>query len=190
MKKINLTIGFIFLTITAIGILIFLPNPLGTKVLSEAKARGLLPYTTDEAITLAYERCGSCHDEDKITKYCARCGPPFVVVANFMKKYVEVTNSQGGSFRPFTEAELSTIVQVWNGLVGNWEADWRDKDLKKILKNDKGLLKLLETPLEKRPIEMALRDKSAPGSYKEYEQGGGGAWDPRWGPEQEKGARK
>ena len=131
-------------------------------------------------MTLAYDRCGGCHEEEKITKYCARCGPPFIVVANFMKKYVEVTNSQGGSIRPFTSPELVAIIQVWNGLVGNWEKDWRKEDLERLLKHDPELLALLNTPAEKRPIEMALQDKSAPGSYKEYEQGKGGVKDPRW----------
>lgn len=162
------------------GVLLLTPNPLGARVLSEAKARGVLAYTADEAVSLAYNRCSGCHEEDKITKYCARCGPPFIVVANFMNKYVEVTNSRGGAIRPFTSPELVAIIQVWNGLVGNWEADWRHEDLKRLLKSDKALLALLETPLEKRPIEMALKDKSAPGSYKEYEQGKGGVLDPRW----------
>ena len=36
--------------------------------------------------------------------------------------------------RPFSDAELTAIVQVWNALVGNWEGDWRQKDIKRMLR--------------------------------------------------------
>lgn len=150
----------------AIAVLI-IPNPLGTKVLAEAKYQGYIPYTVEEAVTIAYSRCSACHSADKMLKYCARCGPPFIVVSHSMKKYVELTNQKGGNFRPFSDAEAVAITQVWNGLVGNWEAGWGEKNIKKLLQGDTALIRLYETPLESRPIEMALKNKSAPGAHKE-----------------------
>jgi len=84
-----------------------------------------------------------------------------------MKKYVELTNQKGGNFRPFSDAELVAITQAWNGLVGNWEAGWGEKNIKKLLQGDAALIHLFETPLEGRPIESALKNKSAPGAHKE-----------------------
>ena len=174
MKKIGVIIALLLL-VGAMGVagVVFVPNALGTGLLREAKARGYLPYSPEEAVAMAYDRCGGCHEDEKILKYCARCGPPFIVVANFMKKYVDVANSQGASIPPFTTAELTAIIQVWNGLVGNWEKDWRQEDLKHLLRGDQVMIDLLETPVEKRPIESVLRDTSAPGSYKSVDQSGG-----------------
>jgi hypothetical protein len=59
------------------------------------------------------------------------------------------------------------ITQVWNGLVGNWEPDWGNKDINKLLQGDQALIRLAETPVDQRPIEMALKNKRAPGSHKE-----------------------
>jgi hypothetical protein len=165
-----LTVGLVVLAIVAIaGIVVFVPNPVGQKIVSEAKAQGYLAYTPEEAIELAYERCSTCHSEQQILLYCSRCGPPFIVVAHFMKKYVEVMNQQGNgtTIEQFTGPELLAITQVWNGLIGNWESDWPRKDLKKLLGDDKALIGLLETPVAQRPIEFQLKDHSAPGSYKE-----------------------
>ncbi len=151
------------------GLLLFIPNPLGEQIITEAKAKGYLAYTPEEAIDLAYRRCSTCHSEQKIILYCARCGPPFIVVTHFMKKYVELMNLQGNGavVEQFTDAELLAITQVWNGLIGNWESDWPRKDLKKLLGRDRALIRLLETPVAQRPIEAMLKDRSAPGSYKE-----------------------
>lgn len=158
--------------VSAVG-MILIPNPLGTKVLAMVKAQGYLEYTPEEATRLAYNRCGGCHEVEKITKYCARCGPPFIIVANFMKKFIDVANAQSATqIDQFTNAELVAIIQVWNGLIGNWEADWRTEDLKKLLSTNPGLIPLLETPPQQRPIENALKGKAAPGSYKNYESGG------------------
>jgi hypothetical protein len=87
-----------------------------------------------------------------------------------MKKYIELANLDGNHVAPLTDAEVVAITQVWNGLIGNWEADWRLQDITKLLDNDEALIRLLNTPLEARMIEMALADKSAPGSYKEQTQ--------------------
>ena len=167
MKKYKLVAGlFILVMVTAIGA-VAIPNPLGAQILAEAKSRGYLAYTPDEAITLAYSRCTTCHPAEKILKYCARCGPPFIVVSHSMKKYTELMIQRGEPFKPFSDAEVVAITQVWNGLVGNWEPDWGSKDIHKLLQGDQALIRLAETPIEKRPIEMALKNKHAPGSHKE-----------------------
>ncbi|EKD98518.1 MAG: hypothetical protein ACD_23C00393G0001, partial [uncultured bacterium] len=76
MKKYGWAVGlFIFVIVAAVGA-VAIPNPLSAQILTEAKYRGYLPYTTDEAITLAYQRCTTCHPADKMLKYCSRCGPP------------------------------------------------------------------------------------------------------------------
>ncbi len=167
MKTYKLVVGlFIFVTVAAIGA-VAIPNPLGAQILSEAKYRGYLSYTPDEAITLAYSRCTTCHNAEKILKYCSRCGPPFIVVSHSMKKYTELMNLKGGNFKQFSDAESVAITQVWNGLVGNWEPDWGSKDIHKLLQGDQALIRLAETPLTARPIELALKNKHAPGSHKE-----------------------
>lgn len=157
---------FIFVIVAATGA-VLIPNPLGAQILAEAKYRGYLAYTPDEAVTLAYNRCTTCHPAEKMLKYCSRCGPPFVVVSHSMKKYTELMIQKGGAFRPFSDAEVVAITQVWNGLVGNWEPDWGTKDINKLLQGDQALIRLAETPIEKRPIETALKNKQAPGSHKE-----------------------
>ena len=167
MKKCKSIAGlFILVIVAAIGA-VAIPNPLGKHILAEAKYRGYLPYTTDEAVTLAYDRCTACHPAEKMTKYCARCGPPFIVVSHSMKKYVELMIQKGEPFKPFSDAETIAITQVWNGLVGNWEPDWGSKDIHKLLQGDQALIRLAETPLAERPIELALKNKHAPGSHKE-----------------------
>ncbi|MBI3157216.1 MAG: hypothetical protein HYZ20_17690 [Burkholderiales bacterium] len=154
------------LVVAAVGMLV-VPNPLGAKVLAEAKYRGLVAYTPDEAVTIAYTRCSGCHGAEKMLKYCARCGPPFIVVTQSMKKYVELTNQKHETVRPFSDSEAVAITQAWNGLIGNWEAGWGEKNLRRLLQGDVALTRLLETPADARPIELALKNKSAPGSYPE-----------------------
>ena|SRR3989338_4855299 len=167
MKIYARAVGLIILVmVAAIGIAV-IPNPLGRQLLDEAKYRGYLDYSTDEAVTLAYTRCTTCHPAEKMLKYCSRCGPPFIVVSQSMKKYTELMNQKGGNFKPFSDAEAIAITQAWNGLVGNWEPDWASKDIKKLLQGDQALIRLAETPIEKRPIELALKNKYAPGSHKE-----------------------
>ncbi len=171
MKKRLFVVALLLLAVLggAGTLIFFVPNPVGEKIITEAKAKGYLSYTPEEAIDLAYERCSGCHSEQKILLYCSRCGPPFIVVAHFMKRYVEIMNQQsnGISVEQFTDAELLAITQVWNGLIGNWENDWPREDLKKLLGGNRSLMRLLETPVAQRPIEAKLKDRSAPGSYKE-----------------------
>ncbi len=164
--------GLPLFLIAVIAGLFLVPNTVGTQMLALAKAKGLLAYTPEEATELAYSRCTTCHGADKVLQYCSRCGPPFVVVAHSMKKFVELANLKIEIVKPFSDAELIAITQVWNALVGNWEGDWRQQDIKKLLRGDEALIGLAETPLEERPIEWALKDKTAPGSYKEIQSFG------------------
>jgi uncharacterized cupin superfamily protein len=84
-----------------------------------------------------------------------------------MKKYIEVMNKNGADYRQLSDSESVAIAQVWNALVGNWEHDFRQKDLIKMLQGDVALIKLVKTPKEERPIEAALKGKKAPGAYRE-----------------------
>lgn len=167
MKKYKLAAGLFILVIVVAIAAMAIPNPLSRLVMAEAKYRGYVPYTTDEAVTLAYTRCTTCHPAEKMLKYCSRCGPPFIVVTHSMKKYTELMIQKGGQFKPFSDAEAIAITQVWNGLVGNWEPDWGSKDVHKLLQGDQALIRLAETPVNERPIEAALINKQAPGSHKE-----------------------
>lgn len=167
MKRVWWILAVPLALVVAAGGMLVVPNPLGAKVLAEAKYRGLVAYTSDEAVTIAYTRCSGCHGAEKMLKYCARCGPPFIVVTQSMKKYVELTNQRQPTVRPFSDAEAVAITQAWNGLVGNWEAGWGEKNLRRLLQGDPALTRLLETPADARPIELALKNKSAPGSYPE-----------------------
>lgn len=160
-------VGSLLLLLVGIGLGLSRPTPWRDALFDMARAHGLFSYTSDEALALAYRRCSGCHEIDKVTKYCARCGPPFIVVTHFMKKYIEIAQSQGGIIPQLTDAELVAITQVWNGLVGNWEGDWRPQDLQKLLAENQPLLALLATPVDNRPIETALKNNNAPGSYKE-----------------------
>ena len=66
-----------------------------------------------------------------------------------------------------TDAEGVAIAQAWNALIGNWEEGWRKEDLKRLMKKDEALKKLLDTPPSQRKIETALYKKSVPGAHKE-----------------------
>lgn len=139
------------------------------KIVSSLKAKGCIEFTPDEAVTLAYSKCGTCHNIDKITKYCFRCGPPFIVVVHNMKKLTALERQKPGreGLPDFTDAESVAIAQVWNALIGNWEEGWRKEDMEKLLKGDEALIKLLHTPQTSRKIELALYRKSIPGTHKE-----------------------
>ncbi len=169
MRKRLWAAGIPLLISTLVIGLFIMPNSLIIQVLAVAKANGFISYTPEEATDLAYGRCTTCHGVEKVLQYCSRCGPPFVVVAHSMKKFVELANLKSEVVKPFSDAELIAITQVWNALVGNWEGDWRQQDIRKLLRNDRALIRLAETSLEERPIEMALKDKTAPGSYKEIQ---------------------
>ena len=139
------------------------------KIVLSLKANGYLEFTPDEAVTLAYTKCGTCHNIDKITKYCFRCGPPFIVVVHNMKKLTTLERKKPGreSLPDFTDAEAAAITQVWNALIGNWEEGWRKEDIEKLMKGDDALIRLLHTSQSNRKIEQALYRKSIPGTHKE-----------------------
>jgi hypothetical protein len=139
------------------------------KIVSHLKSSGYLEYTPDEAVTLAYSKCGSCHSLDKVTKYCFRCGPPFIVVVHNMKTLIDKERGKPGKegLPVITDAESVVIAQVWNALIGNWEEGWRKEDLKRLIKGDDSLIKLLDMPPFERKIEAALYKKSVPGAHKE-----------------------
>ncbi len=159
-------IAGVIVALAALAVLL-IPNSLGSQILAEAKYRGYLEYTPNEAVTLAYSRCTGCHEIEKTLKFCATCGPPWAITINSMKKYIEVMNKNGADYKQLSDSESVAITQVWNALVGNWEHDFRQKDLIKMLKGDVALIKLVKTPKEERPIEMALKGKKAPGAYRE-----------------------
>jgi len=164
------TTTFLAAVLGTAALILIVPNSLGRAFIKEAKAMGYIAFSPEEATTLAYERCSTCHSEEKMLKYCSRCGPPFIVVAHFMKKYIEITNAQNKNLnlKQFSDAEIVAIAQAWNAMIGNWESDWPEKDLRKLLGEDQALIDLLVTPAEQRPIEAALKDKRAPGSYQRY----------------------
>lgn len=139
------------------------------KIVLYLKANGHLEYTSDEAVTLAYTKCATCHSIDKITKYCFRCGPPFVVVVHNMKTLIMMERGKPGKegLPVISDAEAVAIAQVWNALIGNWEEGWRKEDLKRLMKGDEPLIELLNTPPSQRKIEQALYKKSIPGTHKE-----------------------
>lgn len=134
------------------------------------KADGYMAYTPAEAEQLAYSKCSQCHNSERIAKYCLRCGPPLIVVVHNMKSLIRLEREKGRhGLESYTDSQAVAIAQVWNALVGNWEYTWRKQDLVKLLEGDQALLKLLDTPLEQRPIEVALAGKTAPGAYKEVQ---------------------
>jgi hypothetical protein len=58
MKRYALWVAGVLLALVLAGAgVLVLPNPLGARVLAEAKYRGYLAYTPDEAVTIAYTRC-------------------------------------------------------------------------------------------------------------------------------------
>ncbi|MBE9502718.1 MAG: hypothetical protein IME96_00910 [Proteobacteria bacterium] len=135
------------------------------RITSDLKARGYLEYTPDEAITLAYDKCSGCHNSAKITNYCFRCGPPFIVVVRNMRTLISLEKGKPGKegLPAISDNEAVTIVQVWNALIGNWEEGWRKKDLIKMMEGDQALIDLLNTPPSERKIESALFGKTVPG---------------------------
>lgn len=135
-----------------------LPNPLKDYVVREAKAAGYVEYEPMEAYKMANTICTQCHTNERIKMYCPRCGPPFVAVVPHMQAFIdnykvtkpdlEITN--------ITEAQAVAIVQVWNALVGNWESDFREQDILKLIGGYRQLAALYKTPVAERRIESAL----------------------------------
>jgi hypothetical protein len=171
MKKILIIVIPVLLILTWLTLVIAIPNSIGKKITDEIKARGYIEYTIDEAKTLALQRCTQCHDTERILKYCHRCGPPFVAVIPTMKNFIEQYKMKE-SYRHVQEMkgyQKSVIAQVWNAWVGNWEGDFKREDMLKMIGNDKILLELYNTPVEKRKIEYAMKKKGdkAKGSYEQ-----------------------
>ncbi len=145
------------LGLTTVGVFA-IPNPVGKYILSQAKAQGYLQYTPAEAYELARSDCTQCHSVERIKMYCPRCGPPFISVVPHMETFIDNFRKAKPNlkFRTMTEHQAVAIVQVWNALVGNWEADFRKQDIMKLIGQYPLLKELYETPVEKRPIEYAL----------------------------------
>lgn len=136
--------------------------------MARLKSSGYIPYTPEEAQELAYRNCSQCHNTEKITKYCMRCGPPLVVVVHNMNTLARLERERGRTgLEIMTDAEAKAVAEVWTALVGNWEGMWREDDLVKLLQGDKALIELVKTPKKDRRIESALSGKLAPGAYKE-----------------------
>lgn len=154
--------------LVALAVVLAFAGVFWRDALSRLKAGGYMAYTPAEAQTLAYSKCGQCHDTERIAKYCMRCGPPLIVVVHNMKALIRMEREKGRrGIEGYTDAQAVAIAEVWNALVGNWEYTWRKQDLVKLLEDDKALLKLLDTPVKERPIEVALAGKTASGAYKE-----------------------
>ncbi|MBF0293382.1 MAG: hypothetical protein HQK86_14630 [Nitrospinae bacterium] len=135
-----------------------MPNPAKDAVLGAMKANGYIDYTPQEAYKLARRICTQCHSDERIKLYCPRCGPPFVAVVPHMQGFIlnyKVTKPDL-MIENITEVQAVAIVQVWNALVGNWEMDFREKDMEKLVGRYPLLLALYRTPVEKRPVESAL----------------------------------
>ncbi|MBI3752691.1 MAG: hypothetical protein HY266_01435 [Deltaproteobacteria bacterium] len=158
MKKgilILLIIGAVFILAVIIS---------GKSAMKWLRAEGYLEYSAQGAVELAHRKCAQCHGIDKTAKYCMRCGPPFIVVVHNMRTLIAKSKDRYGGIEDIKDGEAAAITQVWNALVGNWEDTWRKEDLQKLLENDNALIKLLNTPVKERKIEMALKGKTAAGA--------------------------
>lgn len=166
MKTVNTESGKIFLVVTIILVVLLaitftVPNPVGKYIISEAKANGYIEYEPLEAHQLAKEICTQCHSLERIKLYCPRCGPPFVAVVphmqTFIRNYQKVKPDL--KYRNITQVQAVAIAQVWNAVVGNWETDFREQDIIKLIGNYDKLIELYMTPVEERKIEMALAQR-------------------------------
>ena len=147
--------------LVAAGIII-IPNSARDYIISEAKAEGYVAYTPAEAYALANRICTQCHSTERIKKYCMRCGPPFIVLVPHMQTFIQNyrVSKPGLKIENITENQAVVIVQVWNALVGNWEGDFREGDILKLLGDYEILKALYKVPVEKRDIEMALMGRN------------------------------
>lgn len=135
-----------------------MPNPARDAALNALKAKGYIDYTPTEAYKLARRICTQCHTDERIKLYCPRCGPPFVAVVPHMQLFIQNYKSTRPDLviENITEFQAMAIVQVWNALVGNWEKDFRERDMERLVGRYPYLIALYKTPVEKRPIENAL----------------------------------
>ncbi|MDH4182842.1 MAG: hypothetical protein OEV92_01355 [Nitrospinota bacterium] len=158
-KPIALILGALILIVAA-GVA-FIPNPLGRMVVNEAKANGYMQYSPMEAYDMARMICTQCHTDERIKMYCPRCGPPFVAVVPHMQTFIENYRKTKPDmhFINITEPQAVAIVQVWNALVGNWEKDFREQDILKLIGHYDRLKALYQTPVDQRPIEAFLSNR-------------------------------
>lgn len=161
-KKFKLAFLSISIIIVVSLISVFaIDNPVGNYIFSEAKANGFIDYTPDEARALAMAICTQCHTTERIKLYCPRCGPPFIAVVPHMQTFIDnykMTKPEL-EFNNITEHQAVVIVQVWNALVGNWEGDFREQDMLKLIGHYDKLQALYKTPVDKRRIEYALMNR-------------------------------
>ena len=161
-KKPVLSTFVILLVICTLIIALFkVPNPIGDYITAEAKANGIIEYDALEAHALAISTCTQCHTTERIKLYCPRCGPPFVAVIPHMQIFIQNYQKTNPDLKyvNITQYQAVAIVQVWNALVGNWESDFREQDIIKMIGNYKMLVDLYKTPVSERRIEMALNDR-------------------------------
>lgn len=157
-KKFLRLFAIIFSLLILAAFIFLIPNSLGNYIISEAKAKGYIEYKPMEAHALANKICTQCHTLERIKKYCPRCGPPFVALVPHMQTFMEnykVTRPELKLVN-ITEHQAVAIVQVWNALIGNWEGDFREQDMLKLIGHYNHLAKLYKTPVEERKIEVAL----------------------------------
>ena len=135
-----------------------MPNPARDGALAMLKAKGYIDYTPIEAYKLARRICTQCHTDERIKMYCPRCGPPFVAVVPHMQTFIQNyrTTRPDLVIENISEVQAVAIVQVWNALVGNWEKDFRERDIVRLIGRYPFLVTLYKTPPDKRPIESAL----------------------------------
>jgi len=156
-KRKGFFIGAVVFVIIVI-VAVVAPNPLRSYVVNEAKASGYLQYTPAEAYDMAKFVCTQCHTVERIKLYCPRCGPPFVALVPHMQTFIDNFRQTKPNLElvNVTQPQAVAIVQVWNALVGNWEADFREQDIIKLIGQYDKLVELYLTPVGKRPIEVAL----------------------------------
>jgi len=153
----------VLLLVAATGLILLLSQD---RIAGSLKSAGYLEYTPDEALEIAYGKCSGCHNTAKITNYCFRCGPPFIVVVHNMRTLIALEKGKPGKewLKNLTDSEAVAIVQVWDALIGNWEEGWRKEDLVKMLQGDQALIDLLNIPPSERKIEAALFGRKVPGA--------------------------
>jgi hypothetical protein len=156
-KKVVSTV-FVALIAAFVVVGVAMPNPARDSVLNALKAKGYMDYTPTEAYKLARRICTQCHTDERIKLYCPRCGPPFVAVVPHMQHFIQnyKTTKPDILIENITEVQAVAIVQVWNALVGNWEGDFRARDIERLVGRYPHLMALYKTPVDKRPIETAL----------------------------------
>lgn len=156
-KKVVSTV-LVVLMAAFVVVAVAMPNPARDGALAFLKARGYIDYTPIEAYKLARRICTQCHTDERIKMYCPRCGPPFVAVVPHMQIFIQNyrTSRPELAIENISEVQAVAIVQVWNALIGNWEKDFRARDIERLIGRYPALIALYKTPVEKRPIESAL----------------------------------